>query len=80
VEQAHGHAAEVFSKTSEDAVLPPAAVPADLATAEGARDAVAPGTPPAGQTEPGSDRPDTGSVVSTGGTAPTTGSTDGDRS
>ena len=80
VEQAHGHAAEVFSKTSEDAVLPPAAVPADLATAEGARDAVAPGTPPAGQTEPGSDRPDTGSVVSTGGTAPTTGGTDGDRS
>jgi peptide/nickel transport system ATP-binding protein len=65
VERAHGHAAEVFSETSEDAVL--------------ASGAVAPGTPPADQTEPGSDRPDTGSVVSTGGTAPTTGSTNGDR-
>jgi oligopeptide/dipeptide ABC transporter ATP-binding protein len=65
VERAHGHAAEVFSETSEDAVL--------------ASGAVAPGTPPADQTEPGSDRPDTGGVVSTGGTAPTTGSTNGDR-
>jgi peptide/nickel transport system ATP-binding protein len=79
VERAHGRAAEVFSETSADAELASAAMPADLATAEGARDAVAPGTPPAGQTEPGTARPDTGSVVSSGGPEPTTGSTNGDR-
>jgi glutathione transport system ATP-binding protein len=79
VAAAHGRAAEVFSETAEDTGLAPAPVPADLATAEDARDAEAPGTPPADQTEPGTGRPDTGSLISTDGTAPPTGATRGDR-
>jgi oligopeptide/dipeptide ABC transporter ATP-binding protein len=79
VGRAHGQAAEVFSETSADAASTDAVVPVDLATADGARDAAAPATPPVDQTEPGRDRPDTGSVVGTERTAPATGSTNGDR-
>jgi oligopeptide/dipeptide ABC transporter ATP-binding protein len=79
VARAHGHAADVFSETAADAVLAGDALPADLATGDGARDAATPGTPPPGQTEARTDRADTGSVVSTGQPAPHTGTTDGDR-
>jgi oligopeptide/dipeptide ABC transporter ATP-binding protein len=79
VARAHGHAADVFSETAADAGLAGDAVPADLATGDGARDAAVPGTPPAGQTEAGTGRADTGSVVSTQQPAPTTGTTNGDR-
>jgi peptide/nickel transport system ATP-binding protein len=79
VARAHGHAAEVFSETADDALLAGEPLPADLATGEGARDAVAPGPPPAGQTEPGTGRADTGSLLGTERPAPTTGTTDGDR-
>jgi peptide/nickel transport system ATP-binding protein len=79
VAQAHGHAAEVFSVTADDAGQAGDPLPADLATAEGAPDAAVPGPPPAGQTESGTAARDTGSVVSTERTAPTTGTTDGDR-
>ena len=78
--RAHGDATEVFSDTADDAGLAGEPLPADLATAEGARDAAAPpGTPPAEQTESGTGRADTGSVVSTPAPAPTTGSTNGER-
>jgi peptide/nickel transport system ATP-binding protein len=79
VARAHGHAADVFSETAEDAVLAGEAMPADLATGDGAREAAAPGSPPAGQTEAGTGRSDTGSVVSTEHPAPTTGTTNRDR-
>ena len=79
VARAHGHAAEVFSETADDRSLSGEPLPADLATAEGAGDAAVPGTPPAGQTEAGTSRSDTGSVVSTGQPAPTTGTTNGER-
>jgi peptide/nickel transport system ATP-binding protein len=79
VAQAHGHAADVFSETAVDSVLAGDVVPADLATGEGARGVAVPGTPPAGQTEAGTRRADTGSVVSTGSPAPATGTTNGDR-
>ena len=70
---AHGHAAEVFSETADDAVLAGEAVPADLATAEGGRDAAAPGTPPGDQVEPGAGVPGgTGSLISSP-TSPTNG-------
>jgi glutathione transport system ATP-binding protein len=78
VERAHGHAAEVFSESADDAVLASAAMPTDLATGVGARDAAVPGTPPGDQTEPGTGRPDSGSIISTADPAPTTG-TNGDR-
>jgi oligopeptide/dipeptide ABC transporter ATP-binding protein len=73
VAQAHGHAAEVFSETAEDSVLGAEAMPADLATAEGGRDAVPPATPPGDQialntTTPGG----TGSLISSP-TSPTNG-------
>jgi peptide/nickel transport system ATP-binding protein len=79
VARAHGHAAEVFSETADDRVLAGESLPADLATAEGAGDAAVPGTPPAGQTEAGTGRADTGSVVSTEQPAPTSGTTNGER-
>jgi peptide/nickel transport system ATP-binding protein len=79
VARAHGHAADVFSETAQDAVLAGDALPADLAVTDGARDAAVPGTPPAGQTEPGTGRADTGSIVSTPQPAPPTGTTNGDR-
>jgi peptide/nickel transport system ATP-binding protein len=79
VARAHGHAADVFSETAQDAGLAGDALPADLAVTDGARDAAVPGTPPAGQTEPGTARADTGSVVSTPRPAPPTGTTNGDR-
>ena len=79
VARAHGHAAEVFSETADDRGLSGEPLPADLATAEGAGDAAVPGTPPAGQTEAGTGRADTGSVVSTPQPAPTTGTTNGER-
>jgi peptide/nickel transport system ATP-binding protein len=64
VGRAHGHAADVFSETSVDALIGDAPLPADLAAAaEGARDAGAPGSRPADQTEPGAGRAETGSVV-----------------
>jgi oligopeptide/dipeptide ABC transporter ATP-binding protein len=73
VARAHGHAAEVFSETAEDSLLSADPVPADVATAEAGRDVSVAGTPPPSQTEPGTGRPDTGSVVSTEGTAPRNG-------
>ncbi|SDX79648.1 peptide/nickel transport system ATP-binding protein [Modestobacter sp. DSM 44400] len=79
VARAHGRAAEIFNETADDAVLSASALPADLATGDGAREATAPGTPPPSQTEAGAGRSDTGSVVSTANTAPTTGTTNGDR-
>ena len=75
VERAHGRAAEVFSETSEDAVLAGEALPADLAIGDDAGDATVAGTPPPGQTEPGTGAAaDTGSVISSH-----PGTTDGDR-
>jgi peptide/nickel transport system ATP-binding protein len=75
VERAHGHAAEVFSETSGDAVLAGEALPADLAIGDDAGDATVAGTPPPGQTEPGAGAVhDTGSVISTH-----RGTKDGDR-
>jgi peptide/nickel transport system ATP-binding protein len=75
VERAHGRAAEVFSETSEDAVLAGEALPADLAIGDDAADATVAGTPPPGQTEPGTGAAaDTGSVISSH-----PGTTDGDR-
>ncbi|WP_448614006.1 ABC transporter ATP-binding protein [Modestobacter sp. URMC 112] len=79
VARAHGDATEVFSDTADDSGLAGEPLPADLATAESARDAAAPGTPPAEQTESGTGRADTGSVVSTSAPAPTTGTTNGER-
>jgi len=65
VERAHGHAAEVFRVTGEDAALAEAPLPADLAVAEGAVDGP-PGTPAGDQTVPGAGLTagGTGSVVS----------------
>jgi hypothetical protein len=62
----HGHASEVFDETSSDALLAGEPLPADLATAaEGARDAVVSGAPPADQTEPAAGpAPGTGTVTS----------------
>lgn len=77
VARAHGHAADVFSETADDRGLAGEALPADLATAEAAGDAAVPGPPPAGQTEAGTGRSDTGSVVGTG--QPATGTTNGER-
>jgi oligopeptide/dipeptide ABC transporter ATP-binding protein len=75
VAKAHGHAADVFSETADDSVLAADAMPADLATAEGGRDAVVPGTPPGEQVEPTAGAVGgTGSLIS----APTTPS-NGDR-
>jgi peptide/nickel transport system ATP-binding protein len=79
VAQAHGHAAEVFSETAEDAVLTADPMPADLATAEGARDSGAPGVPPGDQVEPGTARAGTGSVVSAESRTRTSGTTNGER-
>jgi oligopeptide/dipeptide ABC transporter ATP-binding protein len=73
VEQAHGHAAEVFSETADDSVLAGEALPADLAMAEGGRDLDAPGTPPGDQVEPTAGTPGgTGSLISSP-TSPTNG-------
>ncbi|MFQ1000393.1 ABC transporter ATP-binding protein [Modestobacter sp. SSW1-42] len=73
VERAHGHAAEVFSETADDAVLAADAMPADLAVAEGSRDAAAPVTPPGDQVEPAAGTPGgTGSLISSP-TSPTNG-------
>ena len=79
VAKAHGHAADVFSETADDVLLAGEALPADLATGDGAPNATVPGPPPAGQTEPGAGRADTGSVVSTPAPAPSTGTTNGER-
>src|SRR3954454_23116540 len=75
VERAHGHAAEVFSETSEDAGLAGQPLPADLAIGDDAGDATVADAPPPDQTEvaPGPVA-DTGSVISTH-----RGTTDGDR-
>jgi oligopeptide/dipeptide ABC transporter ATP-binding protein len=70
VERAHGSAAEVFSSTSEDAVLAGDALPADLAVGDAAGDAnagdaTAADGAPADQTEPVTGgAADTASVIS----------------
>ena len=75
VEQAHGHAAEVFSETSTDDLLAGEPLPADLALGADAGDATSADTPPADQTEPTAGAgSDTGSVISTH-----RGTKDGDR-
>jgi oligopeptide/dipeptide ABC transporter ATP-binding protein len=74
VERAHGHAAEVFSETANDAFLAGEPLPADLALGDDAGDATVGGTPPPDQTEPAAGVPDTSSVVSSH-----RGTKDGDR-
>jgi len=74
VARAHGHAAEVFEETATDDELIGQPMPADLATGEGAGDAVAGDHPLGDQTEPATGAADTGSVISTH-----RGTKDGDR-
>ncbi|MGY1618813.1 ABC transporter ATP-binding protein [Geodermatophilus sp. SYSU D00691] len=70
VEQAHGHAAEVFEETSADTLLGDGAYPVDAATSpEAGRDGDVRGTPPHDQTEPAAHAGgETGTVTSPRGT------------
>ncbi|MGY1811096.1 ABC transporter ATP-binding protein [Blastococcus sp. SYSU D00669] len=70
VEQAHGHAAEVFEETSADTLLGDGAYPVDAATSpEAGRDGDVRGTPPHDQTEPAAHAGgETGTVTTPRGT------------